>query len=674
MSLLTKDRQPMHMQEVMEDAVQADDSLTDDKVVVLRRDNGDIIHPDSEVLLAKLPCIRYIPMVGRTVAVFGPRCVTALSLCCFLNKGLAWQLLINSKYAMFVDRFSTPAARYQRLSAIALMGFSIKALPAGLSDMFACAGYTKRWYIAASCVIGGAFTLGYGLLPKKPSSADIAAGFSFLTAFCVATVDILSEGHYSRLVRRHPRAGPSLIGSIWWFMLAAQIVAAAVQGPLSDASLPQVGLFIAAASQAIAIVFFVLNWYGEKTNREERLEDARSQYVRWKEAERQAKAGEAAGVGEPVKEVDDAAVKATAEAESATPAEVRQEGYLDDEVHEVPTALMAQVPAEDEEDFADLAEPMVVPCLCGAFEFNKEVFLHNWKILAFSGILVAAVISVACVTILGDTWDLLYCAVAVTVVICTAVFWACPLLVAKAAVFDYFDKLLYLNLPGALDNFYMAKASCYPDGPHFSYVFYTTVASIIGCVAGMVGVAAFTYLFSKQRYAFTFVVTTLVRVVASIFDIIMLKRWNLAIGIPDHAMYVMGDAIVLNVSYYVAWMPMIVLLSRVCPRGSESVVYAIVAGFGNMGSSMSGVIGSLLMELVWPVRSRGAGKCDFSNVPMLLLVGHTLLPLLVIPLSFLLLPAARVCDNLDVDGKPVRPAKKKEPQSDAVQEPTSKAD
>jgi folate/biopterin transporter len=351
--------------------------------------------------------------------------------------------------------------------------------------------------------------------------------------------------------------------------------------------------------------------------------------------------------------------------------EARQEDYLNDEVPHPSATVVAQVLVDDEDDFADFVEPSLTPCLCGAFEFNKEVCLRNWKILAFGSILVAAVISMACVTILGNTWDMLYCAVAVTVVICSTVFWAAPLLVAKAAVFDYFDKLLYLQLPGALDNFYMAKPSCYPDGPHFSYVFYTTVATIIGCVGGMIGVAAFTYVFSKQRYAFTFIVTTLVRVLASVFDIIIVKRWNLAIGIPDHAMYLLGDAVVYQVSYMLAWMPMIVLLSRVCPRGSESVVYAIVAGFGNTGSSMSGVIGSLLMELVWKVVSRGKGTCDFSNVPMLLLVGHILLPLLVIPLSFLLLPNARICDNLDVDGKPVKPAVR-EPQFESAQEQDAK--
>ncbi|KPI87083.1 putative folate/biopterin transporter [Leptomonas seymouri] len=646
----------------------ASDPPAADEVAPSHECNGDSLDPSSKALFAKLPFIENIPALGHSVAVFGPRCVTSLSLCYFLNKGLAWQLLINCKYAMFTDRFFTSAARYQRLSAIGQMGFSIKMLPAGLSDTLACFGYTKRWYLAAASVAGGAFALGFGLLPKKASSADIAAGLSFLMAFCVATVDILSEGHYSRLMRRHPEAGTSLIGSIWWFTLAAQMVAAVVQGLLSDASLPQVGLFVAAAALALPTIFFLLNWYGEKPNRTERIGDCRLQYLRWKEEETRRAAAEKCtdDACEPTKETD---VPAATPADAVKAVGARRDDNWNDEISEASTAIVTEVLTEDEEDFADIVELNLTPCFFGVFEFNKDVCMCNWRILTFSSIMIAAIISMACVTILGNTWDLLYCAVAMTVVISSSVFWACPPLVAKAAVFDYFDKLLYLMLPGALDNFYMAKPACYPDGPHFSYVFYTTVASIIGGVGGMIGVAAFIYIFSKKRYAFTFVVTTLVRVLASIFDIIIVKRWNIAIGIPDRAMYVLGDAIVYQASYMLTWMPMIVLLSRVCPRGSECMVYAIVAGFGNMGSSMSGVIGALLMELVWPVVSRGVGKCDFSNVPMLLLVGHILLPLLLIPLSFLLLPNARICDDLDVDGKPVKPTLKK-PNSEPTAQPS----
>jgi len=52
------------------------------------------------------------------------------------------------------------------------------------------------------------------------------------------------------------------------------IIAAAIQGPLSDSSLVQVGIFVSAGLQAICAPIFFFNWYGEKRNRTERWEDA----------------------------------------------------------------------------------------------------------------------------------------------------------------------------------------------------------------------------------------------------------------------------------------------------------------------------------------------------------------------------------------------------------------
>ncbi|CAJ1016932.1 putative BT1 family [Leishmania utingensis] len=145
--------------------------------------------------------------------------------------------------------------------------------------------------------------------------------------------------------------------------------------------------------------------------------------------------------------------------------------------------------------------------------------------------------------------------------------------------------------------------------------------------------------------------TYVIQVLASVFDIILAQRWSLYIGTPEHAMYLLGDAIVYEVSYYLAWMPTVVLLSRICPRGTESMVYALVADFGNLGASLSNTVGSLLIEFKWPTTTKGTG--GFSNVPMLLLVGHILLPMLIVPLSFVLVPAARICDDMDVNGNTI---------------------
>ncbi|KPA77358.1 putative folate/biopterin transporter [Leptomonas pyrrhocoris] len=606
------------------------------------------VHPEAAALFHAAPCTQHIPIFSKSFEGYGPRCVSSLGLCYFLNKGLANYLMSYSRFAMFTDRFGIDGTRYQRLQSISKMGWSVKAFTASLSDAFALFGYTKRWYCGSSAVLGGAFALGFALLPQKTASADIAAGFLFLSNFCMANIDILSEGHYSRLMRQHPDSGPALVSLIWWFILAASIVSAAIQGPLSDMKKPQIGLYVSAACQFVSTVFFIFNWFDERRNREERLGDARALHAEIYKLQIEARrehdvlADVVAG----------AAKDLHPEHDDEPSSDHNSQQHLSDEL--VLGADVGVDAAEEDEMWSTFEEPKAISLCCGAVEFNKEVCLRNWRVLVYSAVMVCSAVAMTCVTILGTTWDLFYAAIAVAVVNCALAFWATPLVIAKAIVFIYFNMLLYLQINGAMDSFYMAKEECYPDGPHFSYVFYTTIAAIIGNIGGMVGVTAFTYIFSKHSYCMTFIVTTIVQVLGSIFDIIIVERWNLYIGIPDHAMYIMGDSIVYEVCYMLSFMPMIVLISRICPRGSESMIYALVASFANMGQSMSSTIGSILLEKAWPIVTKGAGKCDYHNLSLLLVVGHLCLPMLIVPLSFLLLPRARICDDIDVDGHVIR--------------------
>ncbi|KAK7197723.1 putative pteridine transporter [Novymonas esmeraldas] len=617
----------------------------------------EYVHPDATRLFAACPWMKHIPLFTPSSKSLGPRGVTALSGCYFLNKGIGGYLVTYSRFAMFRSRYGIDGTRYQRLSTLRAMGWSVKAFSACISDTFALFGYTKRWYCAGSCVAGAAFALAFGLLPAKESSANTGAGFMFLTCFCMANIDILSDGYYSRILRKRPAAGPALVSWIWMFVFLASLISAAVQGPLADAGMPQVALYISAACQVLTVFFFIFNWYGERTNRVERHEDVvletseAAQLLTGDGAPAVGNEPTASGSAEPSQKLR---TSSTSEMKHG-----RDTSYSDD-------AALERVEMVDVDEDIDHSAYITTLC-CGAVEVNKEVFLRNWRLYVYAAVMVCAVVAQCLVTILGTSQDLGWSSLAVAVVCCGMAFWACHMVAAKATVFAFLDMLLYLQLPGVMDSFYMAPKSCYPEGPHFTYVFYNTVGAIIGDLGAVGGVICFSYIFSKRSYWFTFVVITIVKVLASLFDIIIVKRWNLAIGIPDHAMYILGDSIVYEAVSELSWMPVVLLFSRVCPRGSESMIYALASGFSNMGQSMSSAVGSLFLELVWPIKTTGINGCDFSNVPMLLLVSHILMPLAVIPLSFLLLPRARICDQIDSQGRPVPPEGKRKEEAAAVE-------
>ncbi|KAG5485628.1 hypothetical protein LSCM4_06584 [Leishmania orientalis] len=608
---------------------------------------GGYVHPEAAPLFAKCPCIRKIPIFGEAVEGYGPKVIVALGASYLLCKGIADQILTGQTYAMMIDRYKIGVPRYQRLSSISTMGWSIKAFTAMLCDGFAFLGYTKRWYMFISCVAGGAFALIYGLLPAKESSADVAAAFIFLSSWGKANVDILSEGHYSRLMRQNPKPGPSMVSWIWFWIMVGAIIAVIMNGPLADAGKPQISIFISAALQLLTCVFFLFNWYGEKKNRVLRSEDAL--YV----LEETRKERERLGVVACTSGEESCVYSADAGAA------VSLEEVLGDEL--VQGSLSRGRPDDEGEEFSDgtaVAEGEVyygkppVSCLFGLFEVNTEVICLNWRIFVYSMIMTSAVIGMLSANILAGTLGLLIVCVVVSTICCATSFWALPLVIAKANVFCYLQMTVYIRASSPLYAFYLNSNGCEGDFPNFSYSFYNTVAGVIGNVAGLVGVTLFNALFSKHSYQLTFIVTTVIQVMAALFDIIIVKRWNKYIGIPDHAMYIWGDAVVVQIVYMLGFMPLVVLMSRLCPRGSESVVYALMAGFANLGQSTASSLGAIIMEYGWPVYSND-DPCNHDNLPLLLFVTSVCTPMLVIPLSYLL-PMARIIDDVDVDGNVVR--------------------
>lgn len=583
------------------------------------------VHPHSKALFAAVPFLDKIPVVGPTFEAFGPRCTGSLAGVYLLSKGVSKNIISFSIFPMFRKRYGVSAEVHQRMSGISSMGFSIKPLTAILSDAFAFFGYTKRWYMALSCVLTLACAIVYGILPSKASSAPIAAAMIFLSVFGIANIDVLSEGHFSRLIKKYPKPGAHLISWIWAFIMIGTIIAAAIQGPLSDAGYPQIGIFIAAGATGACVLFFIFNLYDEKKNTVDRLEDYEME-MKLLAAAANSSHPSSSSVDKP------ATMGVAADACSTEPGT-----YLDD----------ATVVSDDSNNVTVVDHLWVPPkTYCGsAWEVNSAVVTENATVTFYGLLLTTCAIILTVLTIVSSTYQLLYGCIVISVVLCVSGFFLIPVDIMKASLFGWIQLCTYLSIPGALDNFFMADEACLPGGPAFSQTFYQTVGAVIGNVAGLGGVYLFAVIFSKRSYRLTCICTTIITVAAAVFDLIMVKRWNRP-HMPDKALYILADGVVGQVIYMLNYMPTNILISRLCPKGCESTMFAILASFMNLGSSTSSTIGAILMETIWPVDVLST-PCDFSNVPALIISGHLISPLVCIPMAFLLLPGARMCDELD---------------------------
>jgi hypothetical protein len=207
----------------------------------------------------------------------------------------------------------------------------------------------------------------------------------------------------------------------------------------------------------------------------------------------------------------------------------------------------------------------------------------------------------------------------------------------------------YLSLSGALDYWYTATHACVPDGPNFDMTYFITYSSIVGSIFGTLGIMLFQSTMSKWHFRPLFWVTTVLRCAAAFVDIIIVKRWSHDAGIPDKVMYMLGNQIVATVVSMLDWMPGIVLTSKLCPKHMESTVYAMLAGFQNFGQSIAATLGVALTSAMKVEFNPDDDVCEYENLPMLIAISHMILPLCVIPLTFILIPDLRMTDSITVN-------------------------
>lgn len=247
----------------------------------------------------------------------------------------------------------------------------------------------------------------------------------------------------------------------------------------------------------------------------------------------------------------------------------------------------------------------------------------------------------------GDTAQFVY-AIVVSALLCAMGFWALPRQLAVVNVYTFLQEALYIQMAGATDYFYTADEECLPGGPGFGWTFYVTYTQIVGTVAGALGVVAFQTYMSTWKFREVFWISTAIRIAASVFDIVIVERWNVAVGVPDRWAYLLGDAIVYQICYMLNFMPNVVLTSKVCPKHMEATVYALLAGFQNFGQQLAKSAGVYMMSS-FGIRTEGS-DCNFEGLTTMLFVGHMLVPALLIPITFFMVPDIRLNESMDDGG------------------------
>jgi hypothetical protein len=249
-----------------------------------------------------------------------------------------------------------------------------------------------------------------------------------------------------------------------------------------------------------------------------------------------------------------------------------------------------------------------------------------------------------------ELWFTAGCASALSV----AMFFCMPARLAKATLFLFLTNTTSVSFGSAMQYWFTVDESCNPGGPHFGYLFFTVYTAVIAQIFGALGIYLFNVYFSRFRMRQALMISALISSAASMGDLAMVMRWNVRWGIPDEWFYLIGDTILEPIVGMMAFLPGTVLISKMCPKNMEATTFAILASFSNLGNALSGSFGVFAMQYAGiKTDMTEDGECDFSNLPVLIVVCGMLLPLLSVPLTFVLIPDMAMTDPVKEDGASV---------------------
>ncbi|KAA8521720.1 hypothetical protein F0562_012393 [Nyssa sinensis] len=185
---------------------------------------------------------------------------------------------------------------------------------------------------------------------------------------------------------------------------------------------------------------------------------------------------------------------------------------------------------------------------------------------------------------------------------------------------DVWRPCLYMYLSFSLSlNIHEGMFYWYTDpkaGPSFSQ---ETVGLILS--VGSVGslLAALLYQNGLKDHPFRDVLfwSQLLLSLSGMLDLMLVLRLNLKFGIPDY-FFVVIDESVSQMIIQLKWMPLLVLSSKLCPRGIEGTFFALLMSIDNFGVLSSSWGGGFLLHILKVTRTQ------FDNLWLAILIRNIL--------------------------------------------------
>ncbi|OII73096.1 BT1 family protein [Cryptosporidium ubiquitum] len=144
-------------------------------------------------------------------------------------------------------------------------------------------------------------------------------------------------------------------------------------------------------------------------------------------------------------------------------------------------------------------------------------------------------------------------------------------------------------------------------------------------IAGIIGIVLYRIILKRTPFREILLWTTLFSIPIYILPLVLVTGLNLNLGISNR-MFALSGGFLIEAIAEIQLLPLLVMTTKLCPKGLEGSVYAVMMSIRSLGTGVSKVISAGLAYLL------GITAFNFSNLGLLIWISSAFL---LLPLLFL---------------------------------------
>lgn len=145
---------------------------------------------------------------------------------------------------------------------------------------------------------------------------------------------------------------------------------------------------------------------------------------------------------------------------------------------------------------------------------------------------------------------------------------------------------------------------------------------LVTSMASLVGVFIFQQFLKDVPFRKIFGWSIVISTLLGLTNLLLVTHTNRIIGIDDR-LFSLGDSLILTVMGQISWLPILVLCARLCPKGVEATLFALLMSIWNLSLFVSSQISAVLTAWL------AVTEVNFENLWLLVTITNlsTLIPL-----------------------------------------------